>query len=191
MNAFAIPFSGAHFGGTQRALRRQIYRCKPFLQRARAASCRMASNPAVVDPQDDPLIQYVVVRRDLLSEPHNWPTGSVISQGIHAAVAAVSHFEAQAYLAQTHGVTFYDSTATNTVVQSTAPSPVPHVQMRTVTLEAKDEVDLLKAAERLKAADIAFALWTEMPESMPTAIATRPMPKSMIFPVVKRLRLFR
>lgn len=35
---------------------------------------------------DDPLVQYVVLRRDLIDA---WPLGSVVTQGCHAAVAAV------------------------------------------------------------------------------------------------------
>jgi hypothetical protein len=36
----------------------------------------------------DPIVQYIIVRRDLLDEL-KWPTGSVISQGCHAAVAGI------------------------------------------------------------------------------------------------------
>ncbi|XP_057829915.2 uncharacterized protein LOC131040962 isoform X2 [Cryptomeria japonica] len=35
---------------------------------------------------DDVLVQYVVMRRDLID---SWPMGSVITQGCHASVAAV------------------------------------------------------------------------------------------------------
>lgn len=35
---------------------------------------------------DDTLVQYVVLRRDLID---SWPLGSVVTQGCHAAVAAV------------------------------------------------------------------------------------------------------
>lgn len=36
----------------------------------------------------DPLLQYVVLRRDLWAEL-GWPLGSVIAQGCHAATAAL------------------------------------------------------------------------------------------------------
>eukprot|EP00166_Cyanidium_caldarium_P003808 ctg_3712.g435 len=40
----------------------------------------------------DPLVQYVVVRRDLLQAPYRWPVGALITQGVHAAVSAVWKF---------------------------------------------------------------------------------------------------
>jgi hypothetical protein len=36
----------------------------------------------------DPIVQYVVLRRDLWRE-HQWPLGSVVAQGCHASVAAI------------------------------------------------------------------------------------------------------
>ena len=37
---------------------------------------------------EDPLLQYVALRRDLWKE-HNWPLGSIVAQGCHAATAAL------------------------------------------------------------------------------------------------------
>lgn len=45
---------------------------------------RMAASEVV----EDPLVMYVIVRRDLITEL-DWPMGSIITQGIHAAVGAV------------------------------------------------------------------------------------------------------
>lgn len=39
-------------------------------------------------PKPDPIVQYIVIRKDLV-EALKWPLGSVISQGCHAAVAAI------------------------------------------------------------------------------------------------------
>lgn len=39
-------------------------------------------------PPADPLLQYVVLRRDLWGEL-GWPLGSVVAQGCHAATAAL------------------------------------------------------------------------------------------------------
>lgn len=38
--------------------------------------------------EDDPLVQYVALRRDLWKE-EKWPLGSIIAQGCHAATAAL------------------------------------------------------------------------------------------------------
>ena len=35
---------------------------------------------------DDVVVQYVVLRRDLID---SWPLGSVVTQGCHASVAAI------------------------------------------------------------------------------------------------------
>ena len=40
----------------------------------------------------DPIVQYIVLRKDLV-ETMKWPLGSVISQGCHAAVAAIWLFK--------------------------------------------------------------------------------------------------
>lgn len=40
------------------------------------------------DADDDVLIQYVVLRKDLWTKLH-WPLGSIVAQGCHAAVAAL------------------------------------------------------------------------------------------------------
>ncbi|KAL3500188.1 hypothetical protein ACH5RR_039281 [Cinchona calisaya] len=39
---------------------------------------------------EDPLIQYVVLRRDLID---TWPLGSVVTQGCHASVAAICSYK--------------------------------------------------------------------------------------------------
>lgn len=43
-----------------------------------------AANP------DDVVVQYVVLRRDLID---SWPLGSVVTQGCHASVAAIWSFK--------------------------------------------------------------------------------------------------
>lgn len=50
---------------------------------------RMSSTPSEATapvPAEDVLVQYVVLRRDLVDA---WPLGSVVTQGCHASVAAV------------------------------------------------------------------------------------------------------
>ena len=43
---------------------------------------------APTSSDSDPLLQYVVLRRDLWTEL-SWPLGSVVAQGCHAATAAL------------------------------------------------------------------------------------------------------
>lgn len=47
--------------------------------------------------ESDPLIQYVVLRRDLIDK---WPLGSVVTQGCHASVAAIFSFKDDPYTLQ-------------------------------------------------------------------------------------------
>lgn len=47
-----------------------------------------AAAAAAGGSHDDPLLQYVVLRRDLWTEL-DWPLGSVVAQGCHAATAAL------------------------------------------------------------------------------------------------------
>ena len=42
------------------------------------------------DVPDDVVVQYVVLRRDLID---SWPLGSVVTQGCHASVAAIWSFK--------------------------------------------------------------------------------------------------
>ena len=52
---------------------------------ARKASAGLTRN---MSTEDDPLVQYVALRRDLWKE-EKWPLGSIIAQGCHAATAAL------------------------------------------------------------------------------------------------------
>ncbi|KAJ1698006.1 hypothetical protein LUZ63_006518 [Rhynchospora breviuscula] len=105
---------------------------------------------------DDVLVQYVVLRRDLID---TWPLGSVVTQGCHASVAAVwthrDHPDTLGYCSD---------------------SNLDH--MHKVTLEVKGETQLKNLAEKLEAASIQHKLWIEQPENIPTCLATRPYPKS-------------
>jgi len=65
--------------------------------------------------------------------------------------------------------------------------------MHKVVLEAKHEAQLMKVAAKLDARDppIEHHVWTEMPERIVTAIATRPYSRSALRAAFKGLRLFR
>ncbi|XP_078170729.1 peptidyl-tRNA hydrolase II (PTH2) family protein [Carex rostrata] len=116
---------------------------------------------------DDVLVQYVVLRRDLID---TWPLGSVVTQGCHASVAAVwthrDHAETLSYCSD---------------------SNLDH--MHKVTLEVKGETQLKNLAEKLEAASIQHKLWIEQPENIPTCLATRPYPKSKVASFFKKLKL--
>lgn len=58
------------------------------IRRRMASSTDAADAPADGNPESssDVLVQYVVLRRDLID---TWPLGSVVTQGCHASVAAI------------------------------------------------------------------------------------------------------
>eukprot|EP00123_Amoebidium_parasiticum_P015843 comp23172_c0_seq1/m.37525 comp23172_c0_seq1/g.37525 ORF comp23172_c0_seq1/g.37525 comp23172_c0_seq1/m.37525 type:complete len:143 (-) comp23172_c0_seq1:108-536(-) len=115
------------------------------------------------------LVQYVVVRRDLL-KTLNWPTGSVIAQGCHAATAAL----------------FQDPT------HPSVREYVSHLDhMTKVVLEVKNENALLKLAEGLRGANVGHKVWIEQPENIPTALATLPYRREEIAHLFKKCQLFK
>ncbi|CAK7354156.1 unnamed protein product [Dovyalis caffra] len=116
---------------------------------------------------DDVLVQYVVLRRDLID---TWPMGSVVTQGCHASVSAIwSHKE------DPHTLQYC--------------SPENIDSMHKVTLEVKQEHQILNLSEKLKAGGIAHKLWVEQPENIPTCLATKPYPKSVVALFFKKLKL--
>ncbi|CAN8067509.1 unnamed protein product [Agarophyton chilense] len=129
-------------------------------------------------PPSDPLVQYVVVRRDLLDE---WPVGSVIAQGVHASVAAIWKSRNALHTAQ------YCSPQGAADEQSNVAS----ADMRTVVLAAKSEQAVLNLAERLKEKGIGFALWKEQPEDFVTALAAYPGLRSELKPHFAKFKLFK
>lgn len=120
----------------------------------------------------DPLVQYVVVRRDLLDK---WPTGSVIAQAVHASVAAI----------------WESKTSNNTIDYCEQPGSGMNSQMHTVVLEAKNEAAVVKLADQLTKDGLQFALWTEQPENMVTALAAQPYKRSNIKKHFSKFRLFK
>lgn len=51
-------------------------------------SCHATAKSVNGNGDDDPLIMYIVLRRDLWQE-QQWPLGSLVSQGCHAATAVL------------------------------------------------------------------------------------------------------
>ncbi|KAK9809694.1 hypothetical protein WJX73_005901 [Symbiochloris irregularis] len=128
-----------------------------------------AGDSAAQGEDDGPILQYVILRADLWHE-QKWPLGSIVTQGAHAAVAAV----------------WVSRDAEHTQQYCTGDA-LNH--MHKVTLEVKGETQLRNLAEKLEEAGIQHKLWMEQPEDIPTCIATVPLPKAQVHPHVKRLKL--
>uniref|UniRef100_A0A6N2KM11 peptidyl-tRNA hydrolase n=1 Tax=Salix viminalis TaxID=40686 RepID=A0A6N2KM11_SALVM len=111
--------------------------------------------------------QRIQTRRDLID---TWPMGSVVTQGCHASVSSIwSHKE------DPHTLQYC--------------SPENIDSMHKVTLEVKGEPQILNLSEKLKAGGIAHKLWIEQPENIPTCLATKPYPKSVVALYFKKLKL--
>jgi peptidyl-tRNA hydrolase len=115
----------------------------------------------------DVLVQYVVLRRDLID---TWPLGSVVTQGCHASVSAI-----------------WSNKDDPHTLQYCSPQNID--SMHKVTLEVKGEPQILNFSEKLKTGGITHKLWIEQPENIPTCLATKPYPKSVVLPFFKKLKL--
>ena len=126
---------------------------------AAASAGENPENPSAASPTN-PIVQYVVLRKDL-GASLGWPLGSICAQAAHAAVAAVwehrDHPDVEAYC---------------------APDAIDG--MRKVVLEVKGETQLVNLAAKLADAGVAHKLWTEQPENVPTCLATRPCRKDEV-----------
>ncbi|KAH8067676.1 aminoacyl-tRNA hydrolase [Aureococcus anophagefferens] len=143
----------ASFGGARRALARRS----------------MAALSAGDGEASDPLIQYVVLRRDL-QESEGWPLGALVAQGAHAAVAAV-----------------VESMGADDTRAYVAPEALG--SMTKAVLELKGEPQLRALSEKLAADGRAHHLWVEQPENVATCLATAPGRKSALAPHFRKCRL--
>ncbi|GAQ89202.1 Peptidyl-tRNA hydrolase II (PTH2) family protein [Klebsormidium nitens] len=123
------------------------------------ADVRPASD-AVKGADDSPIVQYLVIRKDLV-EVEKWPLGALLAQASHAAVAAV-------WLNREDPATIEYCSGTNLD------------NMHKVVLELKNEVQLRNFSEKLEAKGVKHKLWMEQPENIPTCLATKPYKKSDI-----------
>ncbi|CAN1185083.1 Putative peptidyl-tRNA hydrolase PTRHD1 [Linum perenne] len=117
--------------------------------------------------EEDVVVQYVVLRRDLID---TWPMGSVVTQGCHAAVAAI-----------------WSNKDDDHTIRYCGPEKID--SMHKVTLEVKGETQMLNLAEKLRNGGIVHKVWIEQPENIPTSIATKPYPKSQVASFFKKLKL--
>ncbi|KDD75858.1 hypothetical protein H632_c467p1 [Helicosporidium sp. ATCC 50920] len=120
-------------------------------------------------PEEDPLVQYVVLREDLHTTG-GWQLGSLVAQGCHASLAAVwdsrEAADTQAYLSSQN-----------------------RAHMRKVVLAVRDEEALRALAAKLHDKGLGHCLWIEQPENEATCLATVPALKSRAFPLVRRVKL--
>jgi peptidyl-tRNA hydrolase len=122
----------------------------------------MASSAAA-----SPLIQYVVMRTDL-----KWTLGALAAQAAHAAVAAVWMTK--------------DAADTNAYC---APEAID--SMHKVVLGCGSREQLEKIADTLRTDGVAFKLWNEQPENVPTCLATAPAEKGAVAVYFAGLKLLR
>ncbi|KAI9098019.1 hypothetical protein K1719_025790 [Acacia pycnantha] len=129
-----------------------------------SASSQDDKSPAEIA---DVIVQYVVLRRDLID---TWPLGSVVTQGCHASVSAI-----------------WSNKDDPHTVDYCSPEKID--SMHKVTLEVKGETQILNLSEKLTSGGIVHKLWIEQPENIPTCLATKPYPKSMVSSYFKKLKL--
>ena len=116
-----------------------------------------------------PIVQYVVVRGDLLAKL-KWPIGAVLAQACHASSAAI-HL-------------FYNDEATQLYLKDLD-------NMHKVVLEAPDETALRSLSDKLKEANIDHKLWIEKPEDYATCLAAKPYQKEVVQKYFKKFKLYK
>lgn len=127
------------------------------------------SKAADAEVKEDVLVQYIVIRKDLVLE-QNWPLGSIIAQGCHAAVAAI-------WLHKDDPLTAHYC----------RPENLDH--MHKVVLEVKGETQLRNLAQKLQTAGVLHKLWIEQPEDYATCLATKAYHRSEVASHFKKLKL--
>ncbi|KAH8583322.1 peptidyl-tRNA hydrolase PTRHD1 [Cryptosporidium sp. chipmunk genotype I] len=92
------------------------------------------------------IVQYILIRSDL-----GWNTGSIIAQACHASSAAI-----------------FENTGEDSVKEYLKEID----EMRKIVLNCPDEKTLINVSSDLRAKKIVHKLWIELPEGIPTCIAT-------------------
>ena len=115
------------------------------------------------------LVQYIVVRRDLLGKA-GWSTGALIAQACHSSTAALHLFREHP-----HTIEYYGDID----------------RMHKVVLEIESESSLKELSVKLDENQIEYKLWIEQPENIPTSLACRPYPQNIVKPVFSGLKLFK
>ncbi|EFC40785.1 predicted protein [Naegleria gruberi] len=143
----------------------------------------MSENQSTSEPQLPPqanatidtIVQYIVIRRDLMQPPYSYAIGSIVSQGSHASVSIIS----ESLLIDKDPITlnYVDANAIH--------------QMHTIVLECPSEKQLLSLRDDLDKNQMKYKLWVEQPENIPTSIALKPYPRSLVAKFVKKFKLFK
>ncbi|EKX44169.1 hypothetical protein GUITHDRAFT_39604, partial [Guillardia theta CCMP2712] len=109
---------------------------------------------------EDPLVQHVILRKDLTKKPLSWPAGSMIAQACHVVSKTLWEMKDHANV-QHHTESYMCSRGAK------------------VTLSVESEEELLGVSKTLQDNGIEHRVWKEQPEGILTAIATIPYPKSV------------
>eukprot|EP00195_Chlamydomonas_chlamydogama_P013351 CAMPEP_0202908556 /NCGR_PEP_ID=MMETSP1392-20130828/46469_1 /ASSEMBLY_ACC=CAM_ASM_000868 /TAXON_ID=225041 /ORGANISM="Chlamydomonas chlamydogama, Strain SAG 11-48b" /LENGTH=144 /DNA_ID=CAMNT_0049597953 /DNA_START=119 /DNA_END=553 /DNA_ORIENTATION=+ len=133
-----------------------------------AAEAPQSGNGQLAAPSD-PVVQYVVLRKDLWTDL-KWPLGAVVAQACHASTAALWSSR--------------DDEVTNIYC---AAENIDH--MHKVVLEVKGETQLQNLSTKLSEAGVHHKLWLEQPENYPTCLATKPYRKSEVAAHFKKFNL--
>ncbi|XP_028802347.1 putative peptidyl-tRNA hydrolase PTRHD1 [Neltuma alba] len=172
-SGLSLVFSSARVRATQTFLWKRVSRlsARSMSQPGSASSTVPVSTSSQNDESQaeiaDVIVQYVVLRRDLID---TWPLGSVVTQGCHASVSAI-----------------WSNKDDPHTVDYCSPEKID--SMHKVTLEVKGEPQIINLSEKLTSGGIVHKLWIEQPENIPTCLATKPYPKSMVSSYFKKLKL--
>ncbi|XP_057727206.1 uncharacterized protein LOC130943378 isoform X1 [Arachis stenosperma] len=146
---------------------------RPTLLSSNSMSQPLADSQTIANQTESPsenadvVLQYVVLRRDLID---TWPLGSVVTQGCHASVSAV-----------------WSNKDDPLTIDYCSPEKID--SMHKVTLEVKGEAQIKNLSEKLTSGGIIHKMWIEQPENIPTCLATKPYPKSVVSSYFKKLKL--
>ncbi|CAJ0929221.1 unnamed protein product, partial [Mesorhabditis belari] len=113
------------------------------------------------------LVMYLVLRRDLLKEPLNWPIGAVATQTAHAASAAIWIYRDDPNVAE------YTSKLDS---------------MHKVTLGVDSPDELAQVIKKLEEKQLDHKVWIE--DDMPVCVALKPYSKDEVKNVFRSLKLF-
>jgi len=119
--------------------------------------------------ETDPVVQYIVIRSDLMSNL-NWTLGAVVAQACHASVAAVAKYK------EDDKVVEYITNLN---------------RMHKVVLRVDSTDELENLSDKLASNGVLHHLWIEEPETVPTCLASKPGLKSSLASHFKGLKLLK
>lgn len=141
-----------------------------------------SSNNNDEKPNKKPIVQYIVLRRDL-----DWPSGAMAAQAAHASVAAI----AQALEADHEDAKFYIS-----------PDNLPCMTKYVYGVDTLEELEQVKEQWNKQFTILGEGnsnnegkqqtsyWWVEQPENIPSAFATWPVERSnKVSKVIKNMKL--